>query len=112
MNLPPFCSDYFSTLRRESAQIYRSLFEISWLANFSVPHIKRTFLFIKKSMAGFSINKNKEKWSLYNLERDKLFWGFFIRERGLIIFGFVVDYSGIIITSVYDNWVPEASGLA
>ena len=33
------------------------LFEISWLENFSVPHMKRTFLFIKKSMAGFFLIK-------------------------------------------------------
>ena len=62
-------------------------------------------------MAGFFENKNKEKWSLYDLERDKLFWRLSYTKKEPYHFG-IVYYSGIIITSVYNNWLPEASGLA
>ena len=78
--------------------------------NFLFLIISVLFVFpLKISGAIFLVEKNDEKWSLPQLERDKLFLEIFLnKKQGLIISGIVI-YSGVIITSVYDNYVPEAS---
>ena len=71
------------------------------------------FHLVKKTITGFSYRASREKWLLYKIrERDKLSRIFSYVKKGALSFSEYVYYNGIIITSVYDNFMPEASGLA